>query len=68
MPNSNEIILEFISLGAYVKINAIDTKTGIEATCVAPSTLRKDEMEKLAIRKLEYVMKKNKNSDSDILA
>jgi hypothetical protein len=67
MINQNEIILEFISLGAYVKINAIDTKTGVEATAIAPANLRRDEMKTLALRKLEYVMKKKKNSDNDFL-
>lgn len=57
MQKSREIILEFISVGTYVKINAIDVATGVEATSIAPANLSKHEMENLAKRKLEYVMK-----------
>lgn len=52
------IILEFIAQGSYVKVTAIDTRTGREATIVGDANAGRRTLEKLAIRKLEYVLKK----------
>jgi hypothetical protein len=65
MAHKGEIILEFISKGTYVQINAIDVVTGTEASVIAPKTLPRFEMENLARRKLEYVMRKSPSSPLD---
>ncbi len=58
-------ILEFIKLGEYVKVSAVDEATGIEAVSILPSTLSRMELETAAIRKLEYVMKKKSEGGSN---
>lgn len=55
-----DIILEFIAQGSYVKVTAIHADTGIEATIVGDAHAGRKVLENLAIRKLEYVMKKKK--------
>lgn len=57
-------IIEFIQLGEYVKVSAVDEETGIEAVSILPSSLTKREMQEAAMRKLKYVMAK-KNSDGN---
>lgn len=52
------VILEFIPKGPYVKVSAVDVATGIEATIVGDASAGRETLEKLAIQKLEYVMKK----------
>ena len=57
-------IIEFIHLGEYVKVSAIDEATGIEAVSILPKNLSQKDMQAAAMRKLKYVMEK-KNSDGD---
>ncbi len=57
-------IIEFIHLGGYVKVSAIDEETGIEAVSILPPNLSKSDMTLAAMRKLEYVMAKKK-TDND---
>ena len=52
------VILEFIPRGPYVKVSAVDVATGIETTIVGDASAGRETLEKLAIQKLEYVMKK----------
>ncbi len=66
MTNNANIIIETISLGGSLKVSAIDTESGIEASIIASPKTSQHEREQLAIRKLEYVMKKKKKSpDTD---
>ncbi len=53
-------IIEFISMGNVVKVTAIDPDTGIEVSSVAPAKLAQNELTKLAVNKLEYVLKRDK--------
>ena len=48
------MIFEFISIGAYVKVSAIDTRTGTEVSIVGDP--RRGEV---APRKLERALEKN---------
>ncbi len=57
-------IIEFIRLGEYVKVCAVDEATGIEAVSILPSTLSKHELQEAALRKLQYVMKKKQDDSS----
>ena len=56
--NSKEYLLEFHWMGAYVKVSVIDPTTNIEASIVGDSRTTKQDLEKIAIKKLEYVIKK----------
>ena len=56
-------IIEFVRVGDSVKVSAIDPKTGIETCVITPSHgVTKQRMKELAIRKLNYVINKKKNS------
>ena len=46
------MIFEFISIGAYVKVSAIDTRTGTEVSIVG-------DPRRGAMRKLERALEKN---------
>ena len=58
-------ILEIVSVGNSVKVTAIDEKSGVEACIIAPQNTSRSEMEKLAIQKLEYVLKKKLKESED---
>lgn len=53
-----EYLLEFHRIGSYVKVSIIDPTTNIEASIVGDPRAREAELTRLAIRKLEYVMRK----------
>lgn len=53
-----EIYFEMRRMGAYVKVVAIDSATGIEASIVGPAQATADQLKTNALRKLEYVLAK----------
>jgi hypothetical protein len=55
---NGEVFVEFIVQGAVVKATAIDSKTGTEASIVGPSNAPRAALQAAAVRKLEYVLKK----------
>ena len=57
-----EYLIEFIVQGAYVRVCAIDPETGVEAVSVGAASASKDELSRLAVRKLEYVLAKKKGA------
>ena len=57
--NEDGVILEFLHVGRYVKVSAIDTKTGTEVSIVGDPTQGEAALQRVAIRKLHYVMNKN---------
>ena len=58
--NDTNYIIEFYSVGGSVKVTAIDPVTGTEATIIGPAKSTKKELTDLAVKKLLYVMNKNK--------
>ncbi len=59
MTRQGEYIIEFIPNGKYVKVSAIDPETLLEVSIVGPASASKAELQLNAVRKLEYVMRKN---------
>lgn len=59
---SDEYLLEFVRVGNQVKVTACDPDTGIEAAIFGPATATKKDLCDLAIRKLQYVLKKTQGS------
>lgn len=55
------VIFEFISIGSYVKVSAIDTRTGTEVSIVGDPRRGEAGLRRIALRKLENVMRKNKD-------
>jgi len=56
--SSREVIIEFIPIGGSVKVTAIDVTTGTEVSAIGPASASQAELERIAIRKLDYVMSK----------
>lgn len=50
------VLYEIQWLGNSARVSAIDPKTGIEATIVAPASATEYEMKALARRKLVYLL------------
>lgn len=57
--NGNEIFVEFVVQGAVVKATAIDSKSGVEVSIVGPAHAPRATLQAAAVRKLDYVLKKN---------
>ena len=54
-----QIIYEFIQKGSFVRVAAVDVKTGTEAIVIVPPHLSKKEMENVAYKKLMYLLKRD---------
>jgi hypothetical protein len=48
-----DVYFEFTVIGANVKATAIDSVTGIEVSVVGPVTARRNDLQRLALAKLE---------------
>jgi hypothetical protein len=53
-----EIFVEFVVMGNTVKVTAIDSQSGLEASIVGPAGAPRAALADAARRKLEYVAKK----------
>jgi len=53
-----EYFVEFIPQGRYVKVTAVDPATGREAVLVGDASQSQDTLSRLAVQKLEYLLKK----------
>jgi len=60
MQRGREVYVEFIPVGAYVKVSAVDAASGTEVSIVGPSNASPAELEANVMRKLDYVMQKKK--------
>ena len=53
-----EIYVEFVIMGNTVKVAAIDSESGLEASVIGPAGAPRIAMADAARRKLEYLAKK----------
>jgi len=51
-PEEREVYFEFITLGATVKVSAIDALTAVEVSVVAPAGAAQADLRRLALQKL----------------
>ncbi|MEL0019476.1 MAG: hypothetical protein VW709_06340 [Rickettsiales bacterium] len=58
------VLFEFIRIGAYVKVIAVDERTGTEISMVGDPARSADYLKQLAMKKLERVMARNKEGDT----
>jgi Domain of unknown function (DUF6898) len=58
MSKPERFIIEFIKVGQLVKVNAICERTGREVSMVGDPRVSKMELERLAAKKLRYVLNK----------
>ncbi|MCB2081071.1 MAG: hypothetical protein H6908_06200 [Hyphomicrobiales bacterium] len=56
---SKEYFIEFRHAGNAVKVSAIDPVTGTEVSIVGDPHRTEAELSRLAVQKLEYILKKN---------
>jgi hypothetical protein len=54
-----DALFEFHRIGAFVKVTAIDTETGIEVSIVGPSNGGDALLRANALRKLEAALRRN---------
>ncbi len=59
MSRRGDVIIEFYQVGAYVKVSAVDTATYTEVSIVGDPTRSEEALKRAAIRKLEYVLKRD---------
>ncbi len=54
------VIFEMIRQGAFVRVCAVDSRTGIEASIVGPANYPDAVLKQNALRKLRYVLERNR--------
>ncbi len=57
------VIIEFVKVGAYVKVSAIDPITRVEVSIVGDPSMSQSILERTAVQKLNYVLNKRKKTD-----
>ena len=60
-----EILFEFRQIGNYVKVSAIDPVTNTEVAIVGSARMSKQALQASALRKLRYVLEKNRAGRKD---
>ncbi len=55
----SDVIIEFIQIGAYVKVSAMHTPTMTEAVIVGPPSAGEFVLQQNALRKLRYLLAKS---------
>ncbi len=56
----SEILIEFVVNGNVVKVTAVDSATGIEATIIGPANGARDALTQAAVKKLKYLLEKKR--------
>ncbi len=62
--DNREVLLEFIAIGNSVKVSAVDPLTKVEVSIVGPASASRSDLERAAIRKLDYVLRKRARKNS----
>jgi hypothetical protein len=57
-PDEHGVIVEMVAIGRYVKVTAVDTRSGTEASLVGDPRRGERALREAALRKLRYVMAK----------
>ena len=57
-----QVLFEFVRVGAYMKVSAIDTLTNTEVSIVGPPSAGEAMLKATVLKKLEYVMAKNQSA------
>lgn len=52
-PRPGEVYIEFTRLGAQIRAVAVDAATGVEVTVFGPANVARNELARIAVRKLE---------------
>ena len=54
------VIIEFVKVGAYVKVSAVDPTTRVEVSIVGDPSMSQATLERTAVQKLKYVLNERK--------
>ncbi len=67
MPNgkAREVFFEKKQIGNIVRITAIDAASGTEVIIQAPARTSQHDLQRMAYNKLNYVLRKAQNHESD---
>ncbi len=65
--NFGSYIIEVVRLGNQVKVTACEPESGVEASIITPLTATHKERTDLAIKKLQYVLRKKTEEGNDDL-
>ena len=57
-PGSREVLIEIVIIGTSAKASAIDVATGTEVSVIGPANAPRASLEKLAVQKLDYMLKR----------
>ena len=60
VPDDTHYIIEFVTLGNATKVSAIDPVTLKEVSLMGAPTTSKEQLTRLAVQKLEYMLEKQK--------
>lgn len=55
-----EVLFEFQPKGRYVRVTAIDPRTGVEVISICDAKYSQAIVQRLAVRKLKYVLRKRR--------
>ncbi len=55
-----EYLVEFIQVGSYMKVSAVDPISGREVSIVGPASASRNQLSRVAVNKLKYVLAKEK--------
>lgn len=59
------VYFEMVSVGNYVRVAAIDSRTNIEITMVGDPQVGEENLKRAAVRKLRYVIAKKRPDPED---
>ncbi len=60
-PDDEDVIIEFRRIGASVKVSAMEPTTLTEVSIVGPATASEEELTRIVMRKLDYVLAKKRS-------
>jgi hypothetical protein len=60
MGRTGEVLFEFLRIGNSIKVIALDVDSGVEISIVGPANYGPEILKRNALKRLEYVMKKER--------
>ena len=65
--DDNRVIIEFIKVGAYVKVSAIDPLSSVEVSIVGDPASSQERLKSTVLKKLNFVLSKRIKQNQNIL-
>ncbi len=59
--NPSEVLFEFVELGRYVKVTALDPISRVEVAIVGDRNYKRDMLKRAALNKLLYVLNRGED-------